>query len=428
MSSVTFTGLASGIDTASLVESIMEIERTPVTLLEDKQEYLEAQKETYTEFDSLLSTLNLAVMGLNNENDLTSFQVTNSGSENFSITTTSVTEAGTYSVEVVSLAQRQKDINNEGFADTGTTKLTGELQIGEETISYEDVTLSELAEMIGSGDYGVSASIINDGTENGYRLVITADTAGDTIDIIGTGDLTIDTVTNGHAINGSKAHAIIDGINYYSSSNTLTSAIHGTSITLMDISDSGSDRVSIVADSENVMIEQIDEIVSAYNEIYQFVEGIYDSDPTLANTMRSVVRNLKGYLTNSALLNLGVSSDWETGYLSFDSSVLSEVYEEDPDAVVYSLLGDDDYEGIFVQFDDYVAELVNGSSGFLATKSSTIDSKIDRLNDSIESMEMRLEKRQATLEASFTAMESLISSLNSQAEYLENFFQSDSSS
>jgi flagellar hook-associated protein 2 len=406
----------------------MEIERTPITLLEDKQEYLEAQKETFTEFDSLLSTLNLAVMGLNNENDLASFEVSNSGSEIFSITTTSVTEPGTYSVEVVSLAQRQKDINNEGFADADTTKLTGELQIGDNTISYEDVTLSELVELVENGDYGVSASIINNGTDNGYKIVFTADTAGENIEILGTGDMTIDTATNGHAINGSKAHAIVDGIDYYSSSNTLTSAIHGTSITLMDISDSGSDRVTIEPDSENVIIQQLENIVSAYNEINDFVDGIYDSDPTLANSMRSVSRNLKGYLTNSSLLNLGISSDWETGSLSFDSTVLSDAYEEDPDAVIYSLLGDDDYEGIFVQFDDYIAELVNGSSGFLATKSSTIDNKIDRLNDSIESMEMRLEKRQATLEARFTIMESLISSLNSQSEYLDNFFQSESSS
>jgi flagellar hook-associated protein 2 len=406
----------------------MEIERTPITLLEDKQEYLKAQQETYTEFDSLLSTLNLAVMGLNSENDLASFEVSNSGSENFSITTTSVTEPGTYSVEVISLAQRQKDINNEGIADTDTTTLTGELQIGEDTISYEDVTLAELVELVENGDYGVSASIINDGTDNGYRLVMTADTAGEDITILGTGDITIDTATNGHAISGSKAHAIIDGIDYYGSSNTLTSAIHGTSITLMDISDSGADRVTISADSENVIIQQIEDIVSAYNEINEFVDGIYDSDPTLANSMRSVSRNLKNYLTNSSLLSLGVSSDWETGNLSFDSTVLSEAYEEDPDAVIYSLIGDDDYEGIFVQFDNYVADLVNGSSGFLATKSSTIDKKIDRLNDSIDSMEMRLEKRQATLEARFTVMESLISSLNSQSEYLENFFQNESSS
>lgn len=428
MSSVTFTGLASGIDTASLVESIIEVERTPITQLEDKQEYLEAKKETYTEFDSLLNTLNIAVMSLNSDNDLASFEVSNNGSDYFSVSTTSVTEPGTYAVEVVSLAQRQKDIGSEGFTDSDITKLSGELQIGDETISYEDVTLSELVEMFDSGDYGVSATIINDGTEAGYRLVITADTAGEEITLLGTGDITVDTAGNGHAITGSKAHAIIDGIDYYSSSNTLTSAIHGTSITLMDISDSGSDRVTIEADSENVMISQLEEIVSTYNELNDYVESIYETDSTLANSMRSVTRTLKGYLTSSSLLNLGISSEWETGELSFDSDILSEAYAEDPDAVVYALIGDDDTDGIMVRIDDYVGELINGTSGFLATKSNTIDKQISRLNDSIDSMEMRLEKRQAMLEAQFTAMETLISSLNSQAEYLTSYFDNDSSS
>jgi flagellar hook-associated protein 2 len=75
------------------------------------------------------------------------------------------------------------------------------------------------------------------------------------------------------------------------------------------------------------------------------------------------------------------------------------------------------------RLDDYMTEQLSSTSGFLVTKKETIDDAISRLDDSIALMETRLEKRQETLEAQFTAMETLISSLNSMQEYLEGFFE-----
>ena len=46
MSSVSFSGLASGIDTASIVESIIESERTPITTMESTQTYLQTKLDT----------------------------------------------------------------------------------------------------------------------------------------------------------------------------------------------------------------------------------------------------------------------------------------------------------------------------------------------------------------------------------------------
>lgn len=425
--SITFSGLASGVDTASIVESIIEIERAPIDALEEKQEYLETKLDTYTEFNDLVQTLALSVMGLNSSNDLASFEVSNNGSSNYSITTTSITTPGTYSVEVVSLAERQKDVSSEGFSDADETMLSGELQIGDETISYSEVTLTELAEMIDEGGYGLSASVINDGTDEGYRLLLTADSAGEEISITGTGDITIDTTSNGHTVDGSLAHAVVDGIDYYSSSNSLTSAIHGTTITLLQESESAS-SVTIASNSEETIAEKLEEIVAAFNTLNEYAETVYESDPTLGISLKNLQRGLKNYLTSSELVNLGISTEWETGELTFDSDVLAEAYDTDPDAVVTALLGDDETNGIMTRLDDYLTEQLDSSTGFLATKESSIDAQLSRLDDSITAMETRLEKRQETLEAQFTAMETLISSLNSQADYLESFFDGYNSS
>lgn len=425
MSSVTFAGLASGVDTASVVTSLMEIERAPVTAMEDKQEYLEAKLDTYEEFNTLLDGFYSAVIGLNSKNDLNAFEVTNNGSEYFSIQTTSLATEGNYSVEILSLAQKQKDVSSDGIADTDTTTLSGELVFGEETLSYEDVTLLDLVELINDGEYGVTSTIIDDGTGEGYRLMLTTDTAGEEMEITGTGSIVMDTAIDGHTVDGSKAHIIVDGVDYYSSSNTMTTALKGATITLMSVSDSGADNVTIASDADTIISTQMEKLVTAYNEINTYIDTIKASDSTLALSMTSIQRSLKNYLTSSDFSSLGIESDWEAGELTFDSEIFAAAYAEDPDAITLALLGDDDNEGAMTRLDDYLSEELNSTSGFFVTKKSTIDKTISRLDDSIALMETRLEKRQKTLEAQFTAMETLISSLNSMQEYLTSYFDSE---
>lgn len=426
---VSFSGLASGIDTDSIVESLIEVESAPKTLLEDKITYLETKQTTYDEFNTLLEAFYDSALGLNNENDINTFEVTNSGSSSFSVSTTSLVSAGSYSVEVISLAQQQKDISTNYVTDTDSTTLSGELQLGEETLSYEDTTLEDLVSQINEGDYGVTASVINDGSGSGYRLMLTAETAGEEIEIIGTGDITLDTSSEGHTVDGTKAEVEVDGVTYYSASNTITSAIKGATLTLTDISDGSASKVNIDSSAEETITTKLQELVDAYNAVNEYVDTIYDSDPTLANTMKSVQRSMKSFLTSDALLNAGIATDWEAGgELTFDTDAFSEAYAADSEGMITSLFGDDDSDGIMTRLDDYLTTLMSSTEGFLATKTDKIDEETSRLEDSIESMEIRLEKRQEILEAQFSAMEELISSLNSTGDYITNFFESYNSS
>lgn len=426
--SVTFSGLASGIDSASIIESLIELEKAPITTMEAKQTYLETKLDAYTEFNTLLDSLYTSVTGLNDASDLNSFEVTNTGSEFFTISTTSLAEAGAYSVEIVSLARQQKDISTSYIADTNTASLSGTLQFGEETLDYDSVTLSDLVDTINEGDYGVTASMIDDGSGSGYRLMLTADTAGEEVEVIGTGSIVLDTATDGHTIDGTKAHLVVDGIDYYSSSNTVTNALKGSTITLLAASDDGADTVNIASDAEDVISTQLQEMVDAYNAINTYTDTLAASDPTLANTMKTAQRSLRNYLTSSSFLSLGVASDWETGELTFDTDTFNDAYSEDADAIKLSLLGDDDNEGIMSRLDDYLTEQLNSTTGFLVTKKTSINKQISDMDDRITRMETRLEKRQETLEAQFSAMETLVSSLNSQSDYITSFFESYNSS
>lgn len=420
---ITFSGLATGLETADIIDSLIEVESAPITTMEEKIEYLETKQETFEEFDSLINTLSYELADFNTEGDLYSFDVSNTGESDFTVEASSIATEGSYSVEVVSLASRQKDVASESFDDVDTTLLSGEITIGESTISYEGVTLTELAKIINEEELGISASVIDQGNEN-YRLMFTADTAGEDVEIIGTGDVTIDTETDGHTVNGSLAQITIDGIDYYSDSNTITDSTNGLTYTLIDVSEDGAETVTVNNDTEAAMAEKVQAIVDAYNAINTYISTIYEADSSMANEMKFVSRKIKDYLTEDVFVKLGVSSDWETGELEFDSTVLSEAYEEDAEGVMLSLFGDDDNTGLMTIIDDYVATQTNSSTGFLATKNDTIDTKIDRLDEAIERMETRLEARRETLEAQFTAMETIVASLNSTGDYLTSFFES----
>lgn len=424
---VNFSGLASSIDTDSIVDSLIEVESAPIATMENEQSYLESKRTSYTKFNTLLESLYSAVEALNEESDLNSFEVTNNGSDYFSINTTSLAEASNYSVQVVSLAQQQKDVSTSYVADTGTTSLSGSLQIGDATLDYDGMTLSDLVTQINEGSYGVTARMIEDGTGSGYRLMLTADSAGEEIEIVGTGSIEIDTATDGHTIEGTKAHVIVDGVDYYSTSNTMTNALKGATLTLQATS-TASSTIKIESDTENVISTQLQKIVDAYNAINSYLDTLTESDPTRANTMKSVQRSLRNYLTSGTFLSLGIQTDWKTGKLTFDSDILSAAYENDPEAVIASLLGDDDSKGVMDRLDDYLTEQVDSTTGFLATKEKTIDKQVATLEDKIDAMTTRLEKRRATLEAQFAAMETLLSTLNSQSDFLTSFFASYSSS
>jgi len=62
---VTFTGLFSGLDTASIVEALMNIERRPLTVLQDRQSETQEKLSVFQDLESRLASLDSAVQTLN---------------------------------------------------------------------------------------------------------------------------------------------------------------------------------------------------------------------------------------------------------------------------------------------------------------------------------------------------------------------------
>ncbi len=189
--SITFGGLATGLDTNAIVDQLMALERHPITRLESDKSWLQSRQAAYATLDAKMTGFLASIDKLGSSDELRQKSVSSSNEDFFSVTSSVEALPGaSYQVEVVSLAQVQKNVS-QGYADkTASIDGLGDLilSIGDNdpvTISIDESnnSLEGLMQAINDADAGVNASIINDGTDTPYRLVLTGENVATTFSL-----------------------------------------------------------------------------------------------------------------------------------------------------------------------------------------------------------------------------------------------------
>ncbi|MBU0960306.1 MAG: flagellar filament capping protein FliD, partial [Proteobacteria bacterium] len=265
------------------------------------------------------------IKSLGSSEELRQKNVSTSSDTYFSVTAGSDAQAGSsYQVEVVSLAQVQKDVS-QGYADKSANSFgTGELTLSVGANTPITITLDEtnnslegIMKAINDTDSGVNASIINDGTDSPYRLVLSGEDVANTFSLtsnlptyngdisaqlqsggyadqnaavfgsgtidLSTGDqITLGGETNSlqdimEAINGEtgitgiSASIVADGDNF------VLSLSDGATITTTDLSGGNYDSLSLIetqgATQAHIRVDTID-IYSNSNTIEEAIPGL----------------------------------------------------------------------------------------------------------------------------------------------------------
>lgn len=257
---ITSTGLGSGLDVESIVTKLMEVEKLPVTKIEAKTTTIQAEITAYGTLKSTLSTLQSAAQTLNSASTFTKSTATVGDSTLFTATTDSSAALGSHTIKVTQLAKSQT-LQSEGFAsasnslgagsltfDFGTyaTNQTSGITSFTQNTNTKSVTvtipagsdsLSGVAAAINGANAGISASVINDGSQyylafspldggsaNSLRITA-ADADSNNTDALGISRLAFDKSTGysaGSAVFGSSTSTVIDGTN-----NQFTIALNG---------------------------------------------------------------------------------------------------------------------------------------------------------------------------------------------------------
>ena len=267
---ITFGGLATGMDTNSIVDQLMAIERQPIDRLNTDKAWFQSRQAAYGAFDGKLKNFLSAIENLGSSEDLRKMSVSASNDEFVSATVDSDALPGaSYQVEVVSLAQVQKNVS-QGFMDKFAHGFTpGELTltVGDNetvTISIDETnnSLDGVMEAINAADTGVNASIINDGTDSPYRLVLTGEDVAADFSLTSSlsnydGDISTQ-LQNGGFVN-QEAELFGSGTLELSTGNTITLSNETNSLADMMTAinaESGTTGVtaSIVADGDNFIL------------------------------------------------------------------------------------------------------------------------------------------------------------------------------
>lgn len=439
---ITFGGLATGLDTNSIVSELMALERRPLNRMEADKTWLNDRLSAYTEFDSKLKLFLENIGDLDSSNDVRRSTANVADPSFFTATAGTNSVVGTnYQIEVINLAQVQKSVST-GFVDRGLDQFgSGNLSITVDgvpqniSIAAGDGSLGGIMSAINDADIGVSASIINDGTASPYRLVLTGRDAatGFSIDTSG--------LSNGNLLNpgtdpiivtqtATRAHIQVDNIDIYSDNNNLTEAIPGVTLNLLRAEPGTRTTIDIRLDEDTIK-EKIQAFVTGYNDAVAFVTGqsvingssggVLSGDSGLSSVKRHMQDMLTTRVNNSGTFNYLSQLGFETqkdGSLTINDSVLTAAIQDNFDDVEALLVGETGNPGIASQFNDYLQSITNSSDGLLAGRKQSIDSNLRRIDNRIGQMEMRLEHKEETMRARFVALESLISGMNAQSSFL----------
>ncbi|NOQ46690.1 MAG: flagellar filament capping protein FliD [Desulfobulbaceae bacterium] len=433
MASISFGGLASGINTDAIVKAIMDVERQPINRLNTDKSYLDTRLSAFSDFDGKLKGLLNAFEDIDTSKEFRSYSATPANEDFFTVSTTSSANAGSFNIEVVNLAQIQKDVSV-GYAGSSE----GNFSAGSININGTDITVDagdslggivDKINQANTGDTatGVSAALINDGTDNGFRIVLTGEDASTNFTATASGVSADGTALSfSNTQTAQQATVIIDGITIVSDNNTLTGAIPGATLTLLQPNTPGeTTHLGIDVNTEGVK-EKIDAFVTAYNDIITFIGEQKETGWRNDNGLTAVQRRMRNLLVSAVggtgefqhLVDIGFSTNQSTGMLEVDSTKLNEAILNDMESMEKLFIGEDGVEGIASKFTSYLESMTDSSNGLYASRKKSTDNSVRSIENHINRMELRLEKREQTLREQFYSLELLMSAMNSTSSYL----------
>ncbi|MBC8317231.1 MAG: flagellar filament capping protein FliD [Desulfobulbaceae bacterium] len=457
-------GLASGLDTESIISQLMEIEQRPITLLQQDEAFYQAKISAFGTLKATLSSFQSAVSALTDSGSFVSFSATSSNSSVVGVSASDEASPGNYQVTVTSLAQAQQ-VRSASFAGNdqvvGTGTLT--LQVGAGAVVDIEIdsghqTLAGIASSINEADVDVTAGVVHDGSGNYYLTLSSQETGSENTitltiddadlnndDASGLSSLYSDPVS--HAVTETQeagnAQLTVNGIAIERSSNIIDDLIDGVTLTVNQ-EDPGNPFTIKVAKNSSSATSKVQAFVDQYNTLAgvlgQFQEyntetgesGTLQGDATtrqIQSRMRSLLyTQVDGVAKEvNGLSRLGVEVD-RKGKLSLDASMLTSALEENQDDVV-KFFSQEEFgnNGLAKRFDNLLDNYLNSSTGLIANKENGFRASIDNIADQIERVTLRIEKREEVLRSQFATLELLLSNfqttsgaLSQQLENLTN--------
>ncbi|KRB79944.1 hypothetical protein ASE01_00045 [Nocardioides sp. Root190] len=426
-------GLASGLETATIISQFMALEAVPQTKLKTQVTTEQGKITALQKVNTALQALATAAGSMTSSSTGSwANLVGTSSNTGVGVKATSSAVPGNFTVTVGQTALTHQVAFTDAHAktDTVTGATTSVLlkRAGEPDVQIDTAngTLEELAAAINAADAGVRATLVRTGSSGGtdqYRMLVESSTTG--------GAQTFElTDSAGAALLGGASvragrDAVIDigGITATSTTNTFADVVPGVTLTLT----SGATGTADVAVSRDAAAQSstvkgfVDQVNALLTQLGSLTATSKDTKGTLAgdSTLRRVTNALQDaiYPTDgTSMAKFGIQID-RFGKLTFDADKFASSYQADPVEVAAAFAGTDGFAARIKSVADKASDKYDGS---VTAAISTHSTAITRLNENIARWDDRLELRRTSLERQYTALETALSRLQSQSSWLSS--------
>ena len=175
---VSFAGLSSGIDSGQIIEQLIAIDRRPAVLLENQNAIEELKLQILQQINTDLLAVKTSADALSDGSSFEAFTTSSSNSDIVSASVSGASNPGSFSVEVLSLAQAQSRSSQSFASASDDLGLSGDIVINGQTISIASGdSLVDVQSAINAADVGVTAQLLSvSDTDN--RLIMTSTSTG----------------------------------------------------------------------------------------------------------------------------------------------------------------------------------------------------------------------------------------------------------
>ena len=456
-------GVGSGLDVKGLISQLMAVEQKPLNLLAQQETGLQAKLTSLGTVKGAFASLQSAAQTLSSASPAAFNAIASDPAILRATAGSDAIPGSSFSINVTQLAQAQKLVA-QGKTDpaasigigtsttvsftfgtiTGTpsngtypvapattfTENTGKTTVSV-TIDSSNNTLAGIRDAINASNAGVSASIIKDGSNTPYRLVLTPDDSGaaNSLKIAVSGDSDVATLlaydpegtqnlTQSQVAQNAKLS--VDGIEIQSSTNSVADAIQGVSLDLTKKTSADTPITLTVQRDTSGLSTALSAFVKAYNTADSTANGVISKGAVLQGdwsvlTLQRRVRNMLGSRQEvtgaySMLSQLGVSFQ-KDGTLVLDSSKLNAALSAAPNDVSALTLA------IGSAVNTEATQLL-GTSGPIANGTNGILRSINDIYTRRNQLQLRLDVVQKRYQAQFSALDTMLSSMSKTSSFL----------
>ncbi len=175
---ISFSGLASGLDTTSIITQLTTTAQIPITNLNTQITGYNSQTADWQTLNTNLAALQSAVKTLSNQATLNVPNAASSNTAAATITAQVGATVGSHSLTVSQLATAQEVVSTPQSSASTALGQSGSFTLNGKTVQINTSdALSDVASKINGAGAGVTASVVNVGT-NDYRLTLTSSQTG----------------------------------------------------------------------------------------------------------------------------------------------------------------------------------------------------------------------------------------------------------